>query len=74
MSRHAMARRLPDGRWEAAPIADQPGADTEAGPAVWVCRDMPGEHAGGPGCWCVPHCLNGLDDGPVDLADKEKPN
>ena len=70
MARQAMARRLPDGRWEAAAIAGLPGA----GPAVWACRDMPGEHSGGPGCWCVPHCLNGLDDGPVDLTDKEKPN
>lgn len=27
----AMARRLPDGRWEAAPIADQPGASAGGG-------------------------------------------
>ena len=22
-----------------------------------VCRDIPGRHVGGPGCWCDPHII-----------------
>jgi len=23
-------------------------------PRLVICRDLPGEHVGGPGCWCCP--------------------
>jgi hypothetical protein len=27
-------------------------------PVVIVCRDIPGEHIGGRGCWCCPYVLS----------------
>ena len=28
---------------------------------IWVCRDLPGEHVGGPACFCCPTRIDGDD-------------
>jgi hypothetical protein len=40
---------------------------------IWVCRAVPGEHVGGPDCWCSPYQLDPSDEVAVsrmlELAD-----
>lgn len=37
--------------------------DASAPPAlIVICRDLPGDHLGGPGCWCIPGVFDVDDD------------
>lgn len=29
---------------------------------IIVCRDIPGEHLGGPECWCLPYEIDPFDE------------
>lgn len=31
--------------------------DEEGEPLIWVCRDLPGDHVGGPECFCRPRAF-----------------
>lgn len=35
---------------------------------IVICRDIPGEHVGGPGCWCNPYVVDARDEVAVQRA------
>lgn len=37
-------------------------ATQERAARIWVCRDMLGEHVGGPGCFCLPRVVDADDE------------
>ena len=44
-------------------MSDDPLPDKDDAPAFLViCRDVPGDHPGGPDCWCSPYVVDADDD------------
>jgi hypothetical protein len=41
--------------------------DEEDFPRIWVCRDVAGEHVGGPECFCCPLVFDA--DTPLEIMD-----
>lgn len=46
--------------------------EEEPKPLIWVCRDIEGDHVGGPDCFCAPHgfTVDELGDGVPDYYNK----
>lgn len=43
---------------------------TEGGePTSWLCRFLPGEHIGGPACWCVPLVFRPFAHGEIERME-----
>lgn len=34
----------------------------ELAPQIVICRDVPGDHVGGPACWCDPYIVDPTDE------------
>lgn len=43
--------------WARRTICDDCGGEAD----IIICRAVPGEHVGGPDCWCVPHRIYAND-------------
>jgi hypothetical protein len=39
--------------------------DDDRRPLIVICRAVPGEHLGGPDCWCNPYRLDPFDEAAV---------
>ncbi len=60
MSWDSQSEAVANSRWHADEELDER-------PEIVICRDIPGDHVGGPDCFCIPGCFSIDDD--AGIAD-----